>query len=85
MAERFAKIKNVGKKRKLDVNAICRCCGMQNDEKYPILGGFSEDDGIEFREKVLILAGKTSMHSLKWLKSSVDFVSPHRHKRTEER
>jgi hypothetical protein len=57
--ERFAKIKNV--KRKLDVNAICRCCGLEHDEKYPILGQFSEDDGCSFGEKLLKLTGTRMM------------------------
>lgn len=58
--ERFAKIKNIGTRRKLDINAICRCCGLENDEKYPVLGQnpFSDDDGAEFREKVSKLTGK---------------------------
>jgi hypothetical protein len=57
--ERFAKIKNIGTRRKLDITAICRCCGLENDEKYAVLGEnpFS-DDGVEFSEKVGKLTGK---------------------------
>ena len=57
--ERFAKIKNISSRRKLDVNSICRCCGLDNDDKYPVLGQnpFS-DDLVPFFEKVLKLTGK---------------------------
>jgi hypothetical protein len=56
--ERFAKIKNFGSRRKLDVNAICRCCGLENDDMYPVLGQnpFS-DDGVLMKEKVFKLTG----------------------------
>jgi hypothetical protein len=59
MMERFAKIKNFGPRRKLDVNAICRCCGLASDDKYPVLGQnpFS-DDGVPFQEKVFKLTGE---------------------------
>lgn len=59
--ERFAKIKSIGTRRKLDVNAMCRCCGLENDDKYLVLGEnpFS-DDGVEFSEKVLKLTGNLS-------------------------
>lgn len=59
--ERFAKIKNIGTRRKLDVNAICRCCGLENDDKYPVLGEnpFSDDAEL-FSEKVLKLTGNLS-------------------------
>lgn len=58
--ERFAKIKNVGTRRKLNIHAICRCCGLENDEKEPILGQFSDED-VEFHEKVSILTGKCEL------------------------
>lgn len=56
--ERFAKIKNIGLRRKLDVNSICRCCGLDNGDKFPVLGTnpFS-DDLVPFFEKVLKLTG----------------------------
>lgn len=54
--ERFAKIKKAGKKRKLDVKAICRCCGIENDEKEEIFNQFS-DDGVDFSDKVAVLTG----------------------------
>jgi hypothetical protein len=56
MNSRFASIK-AGRRQKLNVIAICRCCGLENDEKYPILGEIS-DDGVEFQEKLLSLTGK---------------------------
>ena len=56
--ERFAKIKNVGKRCKLDVKAICRCCGLASDDKEEILGQYS-DDGVYFFEKVEVLTGKS--------------------------
>lgn len=58
--ERFAKIKNTGTRRKLDASAICRCCGLENDDKYPVLGQnpFSDDDGADFSEKVSKLTGE---------------------------
>ncbi|CRK94769.1 CLUMA_CG008263, isoform A [Clunio marinus] len=55
--ERFAKIKTSERKRKLDVSGICRCCGMENEEKYPILGPFQEDDGVDFKDKFYKLTG----------------------------
>lgn len=55
--ERFAKIKNIGTRRKLDVNAICRCCGLDSGDMQSILNQFS-DDGVDFQEKVFCLTGK---------------------------
>lgn len=56
--ERFAKIQNVGTRRKLNVHDICRCCGLENDEKEAILGQFSDEE-VEFYEKVFILTGQS--------------------------
>ncbi|KAG5671117.1 hypothetical protein PVAND_001331 [Polypedilum vanderplanki] len=53
--ERFQKIK--AGRRKLDVTAICRFCGLENDEKYNILE--LNEDGVEFSSKV------SSMMSIK--------------------
>lgn len=55
--ERFAKIKNVGTRRKLDVQGICRCCGLQLEEKFSILDQFCDDE-VNFQEKVRTLTGK---------------------------
>lgn len=55
--ERFAKIKPAGKRRKLDVSMICRCCGMESSDKVEILGQYT-DDGVEFSDKLLALTGK---------------------------
>lgn len=49
--ERFQKIKTA--RKRLDVNRICRCCGMENDEKFNILEIF--EDGVEFKDKYLNL------------------------------
>lgn len=54
--ERFAKIRTVGTRRKLDIKAICRCCGLQNDEKEEILAQQLSDEVI-FAEKFSILTG----------------------------
>lgn len=54
--ERFAKIKPAGKRRKLDVTVICRCCGMESYDKQSILNQYS-DDGVDFSEKVSALTG----------------------------
>lgn len=54
--DRFARVKSVGARRKLDVTTICRCCGMLDDNKFSILGQTSDDE-IEFQEKLSILTG----------------------------
>lgn len=59
--ERFAKIKHVGRRRKLDITAICRCCGLENSEKENIFEQIS-DDGVDFSEKVSILTGNLYFH-----------------------
>lgn len=55
--DRFGTVRNAAKRSKLNVNTICRCCGLQGDEMYPILDQVS-DDGVEFHEKVSTLMGK---------------------------
>lgn len=55
--ERFATVKNIGGRRnKLDT--ICRCCGLQGDEMYPIIDGEVSEDGVDFRQKVSCLIGE---------------------------
>lgn len=51
--ERFQKIKTA--RKRLNVDRICRCCGMENDEKFNILEIF--EDGVEFKQKYLNLVG----------------------------
>lgn len=55
--DRFARVGNAGTKRKLDVTAICRSCGLPDDNKTSILDQISEDD-VDFQEKVTTLTGK---------------------------
>lgn len=55
--DRFAIIKDIGTRRKLDVSAICRCCGLEYEEKYSILDQVSFD-GVEFKDKLQTLTGK---------------------------
>lgn len=57
--DRFAQssfIRN-GVHKKLNVNTVCRCCGISYDETYGILDQVSYD-GIEFKEKLEKLTGK---------------------------
>lgn len=49
--ERFQKIKTA--RKRLNVDRLCRCCGLENDEKYNILEIF--EDGVEFKTKYLNL------------------------------
>lgn len=51
--ERFQKIKTA--RKKLNVGQICRCCGLENDEKFNILEIF--EDGVEFKDKYLSMVG----------------------------
>ncbi len=51
--ERFQKIKIA--RKKLDVNSICRCCGLENEEKFNILS--IDEEGVEFKEKYLNMIG----------------------------
>lgn len=54
--DRFGTVRSVGRRSKLNADTICRCCGLQGDEMYPILQQVS-DDGIDFHEKVSVLMG----------------------------
>lgn len=52
--ERFQKIKNA--RKRLNVENLCRCCGLESDEKFNILQIF--EDGVEFKDKMLKMIGK---------------------------
>lgn len=71
--DRFAKssfIKNIGensaRSRKLNVDTVCRTCGISYSETYRILDQASYD-GVEFKEKLEKLTGKQFANIL-WLK-----------------
>jgi hypothetical protein len=51
--ERFQKIKTV--RRKLNVDVLCRCCGLEHSELFNILQIMEE--GVEFKEKILSMMG----------------------------
>lgn len=58
--ERFQKIKS--NRRKLDIDSICRFCGLENEEKYNILE--LNEDGVEFSVKLSCMLGKIEIMEL---------------------
>lgn len=62
--QRFAKIKTANTRRKINIHAICRCCGLQSDDKEAILGQSEFGEDVEFKEKVSILTGKWRLYEI---------------------
>lgn len=56
--DRFASVQAAGRRKKLNPDSLCRCCGLEQDEKYSIIGDNPFNfDGIEFAEKYHKLLG----------------------------
>jgi hypothetical protein len=55
---RFANRQSAGRKKKVDNDGLCRCCGLEQDENYSILGENPFNfDGTPFHEKYSKLLG----------------------------
>lgn len=55
---RFANVQSSARKKKVNIDNLCRCCGLEHDEKYSILGENPFNfDGTPFYEKYSKLLG----------------------------